>query len=610
MFVTSHQPAEDRPALVRRRWLTLGAALLAFASLGATCENQDFSEIYVYEFEIVRGQVVERSALERCTAEECAGVGEFALETCQARRCLDDAVIRVFNAYDARTSVEFSLINTGQEAYRATLYARTITVTGGDDTDSGALDTGGASMIDASSPTDVNDEDVSVVDDATASDVASDTDIASDADVSSDIDPSEDTTASDATAMEDADAADDASVASDASVEDEGDVIEEIYTENVCIPLRGALNQDTVAGIKSLPALEPDESVSGRFGEDELVRGIGVELEIEVSCPEMLGEEQEVVCIPDGTGVLEFTVIAAQRECLTSNDCADNQTCDTSLGRCVGIECGPDLSCPNNQECDRATCRCNSSGCLCDVGGDRHAPMPAWGWALAALLALAAWTRRRREPRREARGAPGRARLLGVMLAASATCAVVGAASDAEARCPFISSSHDRGFDRPGAILYGGSEYRFLTGAIGEDAGSGLGLYVGQALQYRWFAFKMTLGTSYFLTTQDPPPIARGLQIYSVRPGGRLQCAIGLSSFGSLRPFFDVEYERVGIISNALVRQTGSDTAFNAFGGAVGVQYLPVPYFMIALRGSFAPFIDLQGGIASVGLTMGLVGNL
>ncbi|MEL6177388.1 MAG: hypothetical protein AAFS10_00475, partial [Myxococcota bacterium] len=77
--------------------------------MSATCENQDFSEIFTHAFNSENAESL--------------------------------MPIQVFNPYDARTAVEFRLTNTGTEPLNVTLYARAINTTDISDGDADIQDT-------------------------------------------------------------------------------------------------------------------------------------------------------------------------------------------------------------------------------------------------------------------------------------------------------------------------------------------------------------------------------------------------------------------------------------------------------------------------------------
>lgn len=159
-------------------------------------------------------------------------------------------------------------------------------------------------------------------------------------------------------------------------------------------------------------------------------------------------------------------------------------------------------------------------------------------------------------------------------------------------------------FGRPTVFVSVASGLHALTGQVGQDAGEGLGLEVAQALQYRYVGFNLSLGSVFFLTHQQPPPSAKGLEAYILRVGPRLIVPVR-----GLRVVADAEYVRLGVISNALVRDTGTSLEFNSVGGSVHAQWL-LSRGVVGLRLSYAEFIELNGGMMSLSLELGALGSL
>ena len=110
-------------------------------------------------------------------------------------------------------------------------------------------------------------------------------------------------------------------------------------------------------------------------------------------------------------------------------------------------------------------------------------------------------------------------------------------------------------------------------------------------------------------SNQPPPPIARGLQFYSLRVGPRLNCSLYIAG-AQLRAFVDTEYEHVGVISNALIRYTGNEKNFNALGVGGGFFWIPRNFLVLGVRASYASLLSLDGGLSSISLQLGLLGDL
>ncbi len=159
-------------------------------------------------------------------------------------------------------------------------------------------------------------------------------------------------------------------------------------------------------------------------------------------------------------------------------------------------------------------------------------------------------------------------------------------------------------FNRASAQTSLGFGVRSWTGLLAEDSRTGITMDWSQSLQYRNLGARISVGTAFFLTDQEPPPSAKGMQTYSLTLGPR-----AILPWGSFRLFADVEYERLGVISNALVRQTGQDLSFNGLGAALGGQWLYGPV-LISARASFTQVLEFDAGLLGFTLNLGLNGEL
>ena len=287
--------------------------------------------------------------------------------------------------------------------------------------------------------------------------------------------------------------------------------------------------------------LGPGETRFGRFGEEDGL--LGVSLNLKVECLSEICE-----------GRLEFVVLLARLDCTQDADCASGELCEGRIGRCI-----PDP---------------NADGCQ---ASPRRRPV--------APLLLPLLTRARRK--------------LPLAALALASLALTADPSPAHAGRAV--------FEFPTAHLSFDGKYQTWTGSLGEQAGAGLGFDVTQSLQYRYLGFQVGVGTSYFLTNPQAPPLARGLQTYNLKLGPRF--VLPLWDFQLLT---DLEYQRLGVISNSLVRLTGPGLSYHGAGLGLSGRAFFGPLF-VDLRLGYTQIFGFQegsAGIFTLSLSAGIFGRL
>ncbi len=316
--------------------------------------------------------------------------------------------------------------------------------------------------------------------------------------------------------------------------------------------------------------INPGEIYVDRFSEDEL--STGVTLIVEVQC---------LTSICDG--VLEFVPLLGQVECRDDLDCSSDQICNDRVGRCIAA--------PVVEE-----------GC---TQRPSPAPVSPTGFALTWLAGLA-WTARRtyqshkranhaQRPRASSLSTTPQRRLF-FWCAIVATVLALSAAPD--------RAWAGRGtFDQATSQFTAGTGTKIWTGKLAELASPGIALEFTQALQWRWISYQITIDTAYFLTNQQIPPLSRGLQTYSLRTGPRF-----VAPLGSFRAYLDTEYERLGVISNSLVKTTGPQLNYHGVGGSVGFGW--VSSFLAEIRGGYTHIFGLDSGLVTVEVRFGIIGKM
>jgi hypothetical protein len=154
-----------------------------------------------------------------------------------------------------------------------------------------------------------------------------------------------------------------------------------------------------------------------------------------------------------------------------------------------------------------------------------------------------------------------------------------------------------------------GAGPRFLTEPFGKDVKRGLGIDVGQEWRWTYVGIGAEIGAAYYLTTQEAPPISRGIQTYLFALGPR-----GFLPLGPLVFAVGIDYARFGILGNSLLRQTSPpDTAANPLayhlvGFRSGVRYR-WSGLELRLAGSYLPLFEVESAVVGVSLTLGITGG-
>ncbi|MGM0558234.1 MAG: hypothetical protein ACQEVA_17750 [Myxococcota bacterium] len=308
--------------------------------------------------------------------------------------------------------------------------------------------------------------------------------------------------------------------------------------------------------------LEPNESRLGRLTQDQLTTRDTLILGIE--CDNCDAE-------------MQYTLTNEPLECRSDDDCTGPWVCLENFGRCVECESGSD--CEPEQACSLETNRCEppvSGGCQAAPASNTLDATPI----LVVLIALV-WLAVRSHRRSHRRSAV----LLTSLILAGL---LVGLPARSNAAEP------------PRATFGMGVGPRWFTGELSGVTKRGIGLQIDQELRWRHFGAAVQLGTRYHLTTQQPPPLSRELQVYTVSAGPRAYVSVGDFSFTA-----SAEYQHVGLVTNSLIRLTGSQLNYGSAGGSLGVRY-SISALDLGARAGFYPIFGLDGSLLSVDLTIRL----
>lgn len=260
---------------------------------------------------------------------------------------------------------------------------------------------------------------------------------------------------------------------------------------------------------------------------------------------------------------LEWVYSSVPRECFEADDCPANWQCDENLGRCA--ECLVSADCNDDQRCNTQTGRCDPPDTTAGCSTTSHEP------TLLVVLLLLVILGVRRKP-----------------WAAGTLAALLVAMPEPADASP------------PRASIAVGAGARELVGTLGPVTKRGVGLTVQQELRWRYLGGSIALGTSYFLTTQEPPPFSRSFQTFGVTLGPRFY--IPVTRFAEITGGGD--YRRLGTANNSLIRLTGRRTSFNAVGGVAGFR-LRWSGIELRLEGAGHYVLELESTMISADLAVG-----
>ncbi len=275
------------------------------------------------------------------------------------------------------------------------------------------------------------------------------------------------------------------------------------------------VNPEDLVARREHPALAPEEVDENRFTAQDL--GVRDSFTLTARC-----ENCEVE--------LEWVFASVPRDCYEDDDCSANWMCDGNTGRCV--ECLQNSDCNEDQICNLETGRCDPPETTAGCQSTPSAPSP-WGIVIALVL-LCTGLRRRRVA------------VLSLLL---------------------VVLPIDAYASPPRAAISLGTGARFPTGTLADQTRRGVGLLIGQELRWRYVGAGISLGTSYYLTTHQPPPFSRSFQTYSVSIGPRVYFPWRFFELAA-----GADYRRLGVANNSLIRITGTKTSFNAVGGFAGAR--------------------------------------
>ncbi len=247
--------------------------------------------------------------------------------------------------------------------------------------------------------------------------------------------------------------------------------------------------------------------------------------------PQLLGTREEIefsIACTECEVNADYVLTSVALECSADDDCSSGWLCDTRIpGRCV--ECMSDDDCQTEQTCNIDRGRCTpANAASCSSGG-------AGTTGILLFLILFFLPRRKR--------------------VAAAILGLTFLSAEAFAAPPIAS-------------LGVGVGTQIFTGEIGAVTQPGLSLSIAQELRWQYLGLSLGLCTSYFLTDQPAPPFSRDLRTVSVLLGPR-----GYLPLGPIELVAAVDYMRLGLDSNSLVRITGPELNFNGMSLSTGIRY-------------------------------------
>ncbi len=268
---------------------------------------------------------------------------------------------------------------------------------------------------------------------------------------------------------------------------------------------------------------------------------------------------------------MEYVFASVPVECFDDSDCSSSWLCNVPVGHCS--ECLSDEDCNSDQTCDALQGKCSPEDTTPSCSTSDTSPVSFILFFLLFVVLL-----------------KGRKRALNIVYLLTIFSI-------------FSYSPNVSALPPPKAAISAGGGVRYILGELGEDAQRGIGLNITQELRWRYAGLFVLLGTSFYQTSQDPPPFSRGLGTYTVAIGPRFYLGVGKNEFvlgGDIR--------RVGFLSNSLVRVTGLENDFTAASVGLGYRYR---FEKIELKfdTTFAPFFTLPGSILSFDISIGFSSN-
>lgn len=317
-------------------------------------------------------------------------------------------------------------------------------------------------------------------------------------------------------------------------------------------PADGEIAPDDLVARRQHTPVEPGVGVENRFTAQDL--GVREAIQFGMRCTGCTAE-------------LDWVFASVPRECFENDACPAGWQCDDNIGRCA--ECLSNSDCNEDQRCDLSRGRCDppatTAGCTTGAGGLSPIALLLFVLFLGAL-------------RRKGR------RVIAPAVAVVGLCVVAPSAA---------------GASPPRASIAVGAGARVLAGELGPLTRRGVGLSLGQELRWRYFGAGLSLGTSYYLTEQEPPPFSRSLQTYGATLGPRFYLPLSLVELVA-----GADYRRLGTANNSLVRITGTRTSFDAAGGFSGVR-LRWSGLEVRLEGSAHHVFQMRSTMFSADLSVG-----
>ena len=299
----------------------------------------------------------------------------------------------------------------------------------------------------------------------------------------------------------------------------------------------------------------PDDPAVGRVAAPEL--GVGDRIAFELTC---LGPG---AC--DSDAVL-FAYIE-QLDCRSDNDCNAGRTC-TREGYCV---------------------RPDSGGCQQSPGQ----PSQAGAALLLAAVILTVMRRRRRHSDAPSRDPASRSALVAATALLVAAGFWLGGPREANAAG-----------NRMAVFMQAGVATQQLRGDVAAVTSNSVGLSLRQGIRYRPVAFYLSLGSDAWLTTQEAPPLQRGMRTFDLGLGARLGSRLGAHGFAHrLRLEAAFEYGSFAINANPLGEWLGaSRSSFQALGPGAALALMDIGPLFVEVQGQWRALLGAESRTSVVSL--------
>ena len=326
------------------------------------------------------------------------------------------------------------------------------------------------------------------------------------------------------------------------------------------LPIRVQVEAGDASFFQAAGQIMPRMRYQGRVEEDDLVAlrervlGPGESINDRL-LPAELGREAElwlaIYCEPVAScaATLDYVLVVDPLECQVKEDCSSGWQCDIPRGSCVECIRGQN-DCASGQTCELGRCTPPRQSTCHQPGQGGGAPS-LLAYLLLGLMWWGGWAKRRIR----------KTLAFSIILCMPSVLALGVFSEEASAQ------------QGPQASFCVGAGSHLLTGALGEQTEAGVAFRLRQDVRWGFLGLGVSLEYANHLTTksQDVPPFSNQLGVQTVSVGPRFWAP---PLFGRALTFYgDVQYARVGLSSNSLLKLTGAGKEnSHGYGGGGGAR--------------------------------------